>query len=265
MQRGKKVVVYIVIICLVVTGILYIMQEKFIFLPTKLPQDFSYEFSHPFEEIFLTTKDGAKLNALHFKAKNPKGVILYFHGNAGDLSRWGNIAAFFVPLEYDVLVMDYRTYGKSTGKLSEAALLKDAQLFYEYANNQYSEENMIVYGRSIGTSMATYVASINSPEKLILETPFYSLEDLVEKRFPIIPLKKLLKYKLRTNEYIKDVKSPILIIHGTDDSIVPYDSGKKLFEIISNNNGQFVTIPGGNHNDLIEFKEYTEAIQEVLK
>jgi len=138
---------------------LYFFQEKIIFLPSKLPQDYSYSFSEPFKEFNLAAKDGAKLNGLHFKRENPKGVILYFHGNAGDLARWGEIATFFAQKEYDIVVMDYRTYGKSTGKLSEDALFKDAQLFYDYTLDKYKEEDIIVYGRSLGASIATYTAS----------------------------------------------------------------------------------------------------------
>ncbi|MBT8313866.1 MAG: lysophospholipase, partial [Maribacter sp.] len=108
-----------------------------IFLPTKLPQDYRYSFRHDFEEINLKTDDGFVLNSIHFKQVKPKGLILYFHGNAGDLSRWGNITSFFADKNYDVLVMDYRTYGKSTGKLSEDALHKDAQMFYGYALDRY--------------------------------------------------------------------------------------------------------------------------------
>jgi len=150
---------------------LYFIQEKMIFLPTKLPQDYRYSFRHDFEEINLKTDDGFVLNSIHFKQLKPKGLILYFHGNAGDLSRWGNITSFFADKNYDVLVMDYRTYGKSTGKLSEDALHNDAQLFYEYALERYDESDIILYGRSLGTGIATKLAANNNPDRLILETP----------------------------------------------------------------------------------------------
>ena len=146
---------------------LFFFQEKLIFRPITLPQDFVYNFSNPFEELFLKAEDGAVINALHFKKENPKGIILYFHGNAGNLARWGKITEFFVEKDYDVLVMDYRTYGKSTGKLSEQALYSDAQMCYNYVLKQYEESEIIVYGRSLGTGMATYLASNNNPKQLI--------------------------------------------------------------------------------------------------
>ena len=244
---------------------LYFLQEKLIFLPSKLPHDFEYSFSRDFEEINLKTEDDVILNAVHFKQVNPKGLILYFHGNAGDLSRWGNITSFFVDKEYDVLVMDYRTYGKSTGKLSEEALHDDAQLFYNYALEQYDETKITLYGRSLGTGIAANLASKNKPNKLILETPYYSLLDVAKERFPFLPLNWLMKYKLLSHVFIQTVKCPITIFHGTDDTIVPYNSGKRLFNAIPHNATKFFTIDRGGHNNLIEFEAYLEGIDEVLK
>ena len=243
---------------------LYFLQEKIIFLPSKLPQDYAYSFSEPFEEFFLTAADGAKLNGLHFKREAPKGVILYFHGNAGDLSEWGESANFFAKKDYDVIAMDYRTYGKSTGKLSEAALLDDTQLFYDYVLEHYKEDEIIVYGRSLGASMATYTASKNKPAKLVLESPFYNLLDVGKKRFPLLPVTWLLKYKFESNKYIVNVTCPITIFHGTDDTVVAYESGKKLYSLATSKK-ELITIEGGGHNDLMAFKEYTSNIDEALR
>src|SRR5690606_27747080 len=133
----KKIIFVVITVYVMLTALLAFFQESFIFLPSTLPQEYSFSFPTPFEELFLESEDGAVLNALHFKAENPKGVILYFHGNAGDLSRWGEITQGFTKHSYDVLVMDYRTYGKSKGKLSEESLYSDAQLFYDYVNELY--------------------------------------------------------------------------------------------------------------------------------
>ena len=111
---------------------LYFLQEKILFRPTVLNQTYVFKFSHPFEELFLKADDNAVINALHFKAEEPKGIILYFHGNKGSLKRWGEIAMFFAKEQYDVVIMDYRSYGKSTGELKEEYLYNDGQLFYNY-------------------------------------------------------------------------------------------------------------------------------------
>ena len=260
-KRGIKLLLggYILIVIM-----LYFLQEKLIFLPTTLPANYSFSFSQPFEEFFLTAEDDAVLNGLHFKLENSKGTILYFHGNTGDLSRWGNIVTQFVDLGFDVIVMDYRTYGKSTGTLSEAALFKDAQMFYDYALEHYKEENIIVYGRSLGTGIASKLASENQPRQLILESPYYSLQDLAIKRFPFLPVKWLLKYRLLSYEYVQLVKCPISIFHGTDDTVVPYASGERLFNSLNIRQKRFVAVPQGAHNNLADFDAYQEGITQVL-
>jgi fermentation-respiration switch protein FrsA (DUF1100 family) len=243
----------------------YFMQEKLIFLPTKLAADYEYQFSEPFEELFLEAEDGARLNAVHFKIENPKGLILYFHGNAGDLSRWGEIASELIKYHYDVLIMDYRSYGKSTGVMSEQNLFNDATLFYNHALKFYAEEDIIIYGRSLGTALATFVASENNPRKLILETPFYNLEEIAKKRFPFLPVKYLLNYRFLSNNYIEAARCPVVIFHGTKDNIVPFESGKSLSELVPKDSLTFVSIEGGEHNNLINFEEYRQGIEAALK
>lgn len=261
----KKVIVIFAVMYFGITSILYFSQDNILFRPTILAQDFEYQFSYPFEELFLKPETDAVINALHFKAEKPKGVILYFHGNAGDLSRWGKITEYFVEMQYDVLVMDYRNYGKSSGTLTEEALYLDAQFCYDYLLKTYSEQDIIVYGRSLGTAIATYVASKNRPELLILETPYYSMVDVARSGFPLLPIKYLLKYKLPSHKFIDNVKCNILMIHGTEDEVIPLEIAKKLFEVAPKGKSTFITIEGGEHNNLSEFTEYNEAIKNQLQ
>ena len=243
---------------------LYFLQEKILFRPTVLNQTHVFKFSYPFEELFLKTDDNAVINAIHFKAEKPKGVILYFHGNAGDLSRWGIITEYIVEKDYDVLVMDYRTYGKSTGVLSEHALYKDAQLCYDYLINRYNEQDISIYGRSLGTAIGTYIASKNNPKQLILETPYYSIVDVAKSRFPLFSVEHLLHYKLPTNEFIKEITCNISMIHGTNDYVVPIKSGEKLFKVAPQKMTSFTAVESGSHNDLIKFDSYHTKIKEIL-
>ena len=243
---------------------LYFFQEKMLFRPTTLAQDFQYSFNHPFEELFLKAEDGAVINALHFKSKESKGAILYFHGNAGDLSRWGTITEYFVNLNYDVFVMDYRTYGKSTGILSEKALYNDAQLCYDALKTSYNENEITIYGRSLGTAIATKTAASNNPKQLILETPYYSIVDVAKIRFPFMPVSYLMNYELPTHKFINDVRCPIYMFHGTDDYVVPYSSGEKLFNGSPKDQVIFVTIKNAGHNNLIDFDLYHQQIKVIL-
>ncbi|MEX0315850.1 MAG: alpha/beta hydrolase [Allomuricauda sp.] len=265
MRKLKRIAVFGLTLLTLLVVMFYFFQEKLIFLPTTLPSDYSFSFDRKFDEVFLETPDGASLNALHFYSENPKGLILYFHGNAGDLSRWGEIVVPFTNFGYDALVMDYRTYGKSTGVLSEEALHEDAQRFYDYALEKCPENQIVVYGRSLGASIATKVASKNNPQKLILETPFYSLLDVAKERFPWLPLTQILKYKFSSFDYIQNVKAPIRIFHGTSDNVVSYESGKKLFDTIPHSDKKFFTIENGEHNNLATFESYQKAIQKELK
>lgn len=264
LKKSLKVFIIVLLSIFVMIGsVLYFFQEKLLFMPSMLAQNYQYQFYHDFEELFLKTDESTNINALHFKAKKPKGVILYFHGNAGDLSRWGAIAEYFVLQQYDVFIMDYRTYGKSTGKLSEEALYKDAQYCYDFLLEQYSENQITLYGRSLGTGIASYLVSKNNPKQLILETPYYSILDVAKDRFPMLPVKQVLKYHFPTYQFLPKSESPITIIHGTDDAVVPYASGKKLSEL-NIENLSFVTIEGAAHNNLIEFEDYHKTIQTIL-
>jgi pimeloyl-ACP methyl ester carboxylesterase len=243
---------------------MYLFQERLIFLPSALPQDYVFEFEQEFEEFTLTTTDGAALNALHFKTHNPKGVILYFHGNAGDLSRWGQVVNYFEPYGYDVIVMDYRTYGKSTGALSETALYKDAALMYDKAKSMYSEEQVVVYGRSLGTTFATSVAANFKPKHLVLEAPFCSLTKAAKERYWFLPVKWLLRYRFPTDTLLKEVTAPVTIIHGTEDRVVPYENSLCLQKILPKESLSLVTIKGGSHHDLSQYSNYEETIRTIL-
>ncbi len=264
MSRLKLFLKWICIVCFMGIGLLYFFQNKIIFQPEKLPKNFIYTFDHVFEEFYLETNDSVKLNAIHFKNEAPNGVILYFHGNKGNLARWGRITSFFAQKNYDVIVMDYRTYGKSGGTITETNLYTDAQQFYNYTLKQYPEKDIIVYGRSLGTGIASKIASENQPRNLILETPYYSMEDLVSGWLPIIPIRHLVKYKFPSNKHIKEVRCPITIFHGTADKIVPYSSGLKLYNTTTQLQKNMVTIDGGKHNDLVDHPEYLMHIDTAL-
>ncbi|WP_378173361.1 alpha/beta hydrolase [Aquimarina sp. SS2-1] len=264
MSKLKKVLIWALALYVIGLGLVSFFQHKIIFQPKKLSQEYIFEFEYPFEEIFIETNDGERLNAIYFKNKNPKGVILYFHGNKGCLSKWGNITSFFAKKEYDVIVMDYRGYGKSTGAITEENLYADAQLFYDYVLEKYAEDQIVVYGRSLGTAIATKVASTNKPRNLVLETPYNTMEEVTSHWLPIFPVKQILQFRFPSNQFIQKVQCPITIFHGTKDGVIPYGSAKRLFESIPISNKRMITIEGGSHNDLMKFDKYTKTIGEVL-
>ncbi|WP_299891936.1 alpha/beta hydrolase [uncultured Lacinutrix sp.] len=264
-KRKLKKVVSIIFVLYIINGLaLYLFQESLLFRPSVLAQDYKYAFSHPFEELFLKTEDGETINAIHFKKENPKGVVIHFHGNRGNIDEWGQKSKLFLDRGYDVFVMDYRSYGKSTGVITETSFYSDALLCYNYVKSIYSENKITVYGRSLGTGFATYVASKNKPKQLVLESPYYEIADPAQHRIIIYPAKLFLNFELPTYKYIKNVISPITIIHGTDDYIIPYESAKKLYNIIPKDLKTFITIKDAKHSDLFKFDSYVKAIDALL-
>ena len=256
----------IVIFCIYMALLLgfYLFQEKIIFQSKKLDKNFTYRFTKKFEEVNLNTKDNSTINALHFKVENPKGVLLYFHGNKGSLKRWGDMVSPYTEYHYDVFVMDYRGYGKSNGKRSENAMYNDAQVAYDYLKDTFNESDIVVYGRSMGATFATFVSSQNKPKQLILEAPFYSLVDAINGNFPFLPFNALLKYKFRSNELISKVASPTVIFHGDKDALVSLKSGKKLYESSNKEITDFITIKNGTHHNLSTFNIYKEKVKTLL-
>ena len=235
MTTIKKIARVLVIGGLVLYSVLciglYCFQENIIFVPTKLPDNFEFKFGPPFEEYTITTPDKEQLNTLLFTTDSAsKGLIFYLHGNAGSLRSWGNVAMTYTQRGYDVFLLDYRGYGKSTGEItSEQQFFDDAQLVYDFIKTKYAEDQIIVLGYSIGTGTAAMLAANNQPKQLILQAPYYSLVDMMQQQYPIVPT-FLLNYRFETGKFIQEVKAPIVVFHGTNDRIIYYGSSLKLQE-----------------------------------
>ncbi|MDB2606588.1 lysophospholipase [Zobellia sp.] len=264
MRRLKKWGLILAILYVLIATLAYNYQERLVFFPSKLPQNHTYDFCQDFEEFNLISDDGAKLNAVHIKEDSAKGLILYFHGNSGNISHLIHVANLFSRKGYESILVDYRTFGKSTGKLSEQAMYHDAQLFYNYAKQYYDENQILVYGRSFGTGIATWLGSENNPKKLVLESPFYSAVALGKHRFPFLPVDWLSNFRFPSNEYVKKVKCPIYIFHGIEDGVIPYKSAEKLYRVIPGSNKEFFSISGAGHNYLQDFKVFKDGMNLIL-
>src|SRR5690606_5979214 len=243
----------------------FLFQERFIFI--RYPVLIGHKFGFPgdWEERTLIAGDGASLHALYFKAQEPRGVVIYFHGNTGTLRRWGKHAAQFTALGLDVLMPDFRGYGKSKGKLSEAALHADADLWYDSLLDRWSEDQIVVYGRSLGSGMATPLAARRSPRMLLLETPFASLIDVARFYLPFLPYRLLLRYRFENDVVIRRVKCPIFIFHGKRDNVVPFNSALKLYSCIpAHVHREMFTFPKAHHNDLVRFPRFKRTLRRIL-
>jgi len=258
------VLLYIVVFLAFVSLILYFFQDYFLFRPEKLPQDFEFNYKNQeVEEYYLEIKKGVKLNGLHFKSKRSKGLVFYLKGNSKSIKGWGKFALDFTSQGWDVFMMDYRGFGKSTGKRSQESFKIDVQLVYDKLKEVVNEKHIIIYGRSFGTGLATKLASVNNPRMLILACPYYSMRSSIKRFFPVLPVKMFLRFSMPTYKWIKYVKCPIHIIHGTKDKQILFKSGIKLSQINAERTHLYPVINGG-HKNLHNFKDYHTALKNIL-
>lgn len=262
-KKLLKILLLLLGIYIVLCGIIYVFQEKLIFQPEQLDKRYAFQFRQPFEELHIKATDGKLLNGLLFKTENAKGLIFYMHGNAGSLRTWGEVAKTYTDLHYDVFVLDYRSYGKSEGTITgENQLFEDNQTVYNELKKRYTEDQIVVLGYSIGTGMASKLASTNKPHLLILQAPYYSLTDLVKHEFPFIP-SFVLKYKFTTNDYLKSCTMPVVIFHGNEDEVIYYNSSVKLKQEFKPQD-TLITLNGQDHNGITDNEEYKRALKNIL-
>ncbi len=259
-----KIILFFAFLYLVLCLYIYFRQESFIFYPDVLPADYEFvHFGDAAKEIYFHPEANVKLHALKFSVPNPKGLILYFHGNARALDNWGYMASDLLPHGYDLLIPDYRGYGKSVGVLSEKNLFKDARYIFDQVVTEYGSENVVIYGRSLGSGMASSLAAEVEHKLLILETPYYSIGRLAGEQMRFLPTNLLLKYKFRSDLFLPKVKSPIYIFHGTEDELIPYQHAIDLKKLVPKID--FTTLPEASHNNLSQFALFNDKIADILK
>lgn len=252
-------------ITLILGLIIYFFQHKFLFHPEKLSKDFKFAYENlNVEELTAETEPGVLISYLHFKTEHPKGIVFYLKGNTKSIKGWGKFAVDFTRLQYDVIMLDYRGFGKSTGKRTSEGLKHDIRFIYNLVKQQVPEDHLIIYGRSLGTPFAAMLASKNNPRLLILNAPIYSLERSINRYIPWMPAKYFMRYNLPTYKYLKGVKCPIKIIHGSDDKLVPVRTAIELSEIQPENTRLYIILKAG-HIDVHKFKEYHKVLDEIFE
>ena len=266
MNIDYYLIVGIVVAVILAIGILiYFFQHKFFFQPEKLPADFKFAYDNlKAEEKTVETEPGAKINYLHFHVDEPKGVVIYLKGNTKSIKGWGKFAIDFTRLNYEVIMMDYRGFGKSTGKRNVEAMKRDSQFIYDLAKKEFTEDKIVVYGRSLGSGFAARLAAKNNPRLLILTSPLYSLLRTIHRYLPFMPAKPFLKYNIPTFHYLKNVRCPIKIIHGSDDGLVPINTAIDLSEINPKLTRLYVILRAG-HINIHQFEEYHHVMEEIFE
>lgn len=253
----------IVGIGIILVSSIYMLQEKMIFFPEKLPESHNFAFPGQFEERWFQVDEKVKLHGLHFRSDSSKGLIFYLHGNAGSLDSWGGIAPVYTNLGWDLFVLDYRGFGKSQGRIqSEKQFHQDIQTTYDQLKTEYPEKKIVVIGYSIGSGPAARLAAHNQPAYLILQAPYYSLVDLTKNIYPIVP-GGLLKYKFPTHQFLEEVKAPVTLFHGYEDEVIYFGSSMKLKRHLKPSD-ELITLQRQGHNGMNEDPAYRKAIAERL-
>jgi uncharacterized protein len=259
---GVFVLIYAALVLLI-----YIFQSHFIFFPEKSLNQTPTDVGLDFEDVNFSSSDNVKLHGWFISVKNSIGVLLFCHGNAGNISHRLESIQIFSRLGLNVFIFDYRGYGQSQGKMTENGAYLDAKAAWNYLTQikNFNPNNIIIFGRSLGGSIATKIALNNDQAALIIESTFTSAKDMAAKHYPFLPVRLLLKYNFQTIDYIQNVKSPILIIHSENDEIVPFSQGQKLFETASEPK-EFLKIHGG-HNDgfFVSEPEYSQKLNLFMK
>lgn len=242
----------------------YFLQERLIFKPEKLPDDFEFKYENQiFDEYNIEVAEGVNLNGVHFKVRRPKGIVLYLKGNSRSLKGWGKFAIDFTRHGFDVLMVDYRGFGKSTGIRTEDGIKKDLQYVYDELKKQVDEKFIVLYGRSLGSGFATKLASTNNPRMLVLDSPYYSMAHMAKRYMLVMPMSIILRFPIKTYKWIQYVKCPIKIIHGTNDKLISFKTSIKLSQINAKRTRLYPIIDGG-HNNLHTYPQYHRFLEEIL-
>ncbi len=268
-EKVKKIIKWLKIILLIyVLGAiaLYFLQDAILFRPISLKSTFKYDFPEKHEDINIPVNDNSNLNIIRFFSTDTvtKGVVLYFHGNRKNISWYAKYPPFFTRHGYEVWMIDYPGYGKSTGKFSEENLYNWADYLYKFANSKFSPDSIIIYGKSMGTGIASQLASKQPSKRLILETPYYDYPSILKTFLPFYPIEWIIKYKIPTYRYLMHTHVPVSIFQGTNDRIVTYNNAKKLKTVLKKDD-EFITIKGGSHNDLYKYKLMISKLDSLLK
>jgi len=270
----KRFIIYSILIILFIMIFPKFIEKGLIFHPGK-SNDTATPDIHgiEYDDVIFQTEDGLNLNGWFVPGKKTSPdtdlhTLLWFHGNAGNINRrLDNIKMIYERVPVNVFIIDYRQYGRSEGKVSEQGTYLDARaaLAYLHSRKEINREKIIFFGRSLGSAVAVELALNEKCRALILETPFTSILEMGKKLYPFLPVSLLLKTKYDSLAKIRNIKVPILVMHGDKDDLVPFEHGKRLYDM-ANEPKEFYTIPGAGHNDthIVGGDEYFDVIKRFV-
>lgn len=250
-------------------SVLYKTQESLLLKGKKLKPEWHPTINYRYDEIYLHVAKGSLIShgVYFYSKKKAKGLVIYYHGNSGNMNTTQPQAQHFLKNGYDILLMDYRGFGKSEGKINDPKqLLEDSLDWFDWAKNNTHHKNIIVAGRSLGTGIATYVASQRQCSLLMLITPYDTLYDVAKSHYPWLPVKFIFKYFLPAIKWIDTLQQPVRIIHGTQDEVIFPERAKMYYELAKfmDKDIEIVWLDGGKHGNLNTYPEYYQWIKNSL-
>ncbi|HID03478.1 MAG TPA: alpha/beta hydrolase [Desulfobacterales bacterium] len=248
---------------------LYFYQNRLLYLPnlpSRAVERLPSAVGLPYEPVDLLTSDNTHLDSWFIPAPEQRGVILFCHGNAGNISHRLDSLLLFHKLGFSTLIFDYRGYGSSQGHPSEAGTYLDVEAAWQYLTTKRSvaSSRIILFGRSLGAAIAVHQASVDKPGALIVESSFTSVPDMAAKLYPFLPVRWLSRLDYNVQQRLQRVTCPVLVVHSRDDEIIPFRHGQALYET-ANKPKQFLELRGG-HNDafLLAGQTYTRDLDKFL-
>lgn len=260
MKWIKRLLYFFGVLYILMCIVLYSIQHRVVFNPDVVSESKRYKAG---EEVEIPLNGGIDMNCLWVRnLGSSKGVILYLHGNRGNIGRALHQTRLFNDKNYDIFIPDYRGYGKTEGFPKSAKQLEqDVEKAYLFLKEHYSENQIVLIGYSLGSGMASYIAATHQPKSLIILAPYISIAQIKNKYFWFLP-DFLLRYNLRNDKYLKDIECPITLIHGTNDNVIPYESSPYLKDL-QPDNIELVTLNGEGHRGVI-FDERTARVFDRL-
>jgi fermentation-respiration switch protein FrsA (DUF1100 family) len=263
---------------LLILGTLYLLLMVYVFftqssmlyfpgLPSRKITTTPDHYALPYEDVELQTEDGLRLHGWFIPVANPRATVLFFHGNAGNISHRMESLEIFHKLGLEILIFDYRGYGQSEGRPSERGTYLDAQAAWRFLTEQRQipPRKILLFGRSLGAALASNLARDQQPMGLILESAFTSVPDLAATLYPFLPVRLLSRFQYDNRRNLQTISSPVLVAHSRDDEIIPYEHGRQLFAVAAEPKS-FLMLRGG-HNDgfLITGKDYIEGLDDFIE
>lgn len=261
-NRMIKNILLLLLGLVLLNSCMYLQQSSMIFFPYATLDQTPAEWGLVYEDVFVDTEDGVRLHGWYIPRHGSKQALLFFHGNAGNISHRGASVEIFHRLGLNVFIFDYRGYGKSQGKPDEKGLYKDARAAWRYLSKErgFGQEEIILFGRSLGGAVAAELAAEIQPGGLILESTFSSAKDVANAVFPVLSRLIFLRYDFDTATHVRRVACPVLVLHSPDDEIIPFRLGEKVFQA-ANEPKSFVKMRG-DHNSgiLMSQPDYERAL-----